>query len=579
MYYDTLTLAALRDELSDRLLGGRVQRIVRPCDLVLGLEIYAGQRFQLLLSAEPQRPAVLLVDEKLRRGTESPSPLQLLLRKHVRGARLQAIEQPPLERILRFTFHGAQGPVDLICEIMGRLSNVILVGPDNVIMESMKRIPASINRYRTILPTYPYVAPPAQDKEHPLLLTTTLLRRVLAEEPTEPLWRRLLNAVLGSSPLLAREIVYRATGEIAPSFPLEERHYARLITTTAELLRLPDTHAWSPCLAYEREGADSRPVAYAPYELTHLSDHEPVASMSIAINRLRQAQRLVDPYKKARERLCDIIDDQVRRQEARLASLRRSQISEAEIEAVQHKASAILAVAWAIKPGQTEVRVDPSQPALDPNGLSEGSQCIPLDPLLSPSENAQKLFRQYRKMKAAAQQVPSLIVEGERELAYLSQLLADVDLAEDRPQLDDVERELREAGYLSDRAKKRESKSKSEPISLRGQDGTPILVGRNSRQNEEVTFHRGAPDDIWLHAHGVPGSHVIVKCGGEAVEEDTLLLAARLAAYYSAARHQGRVQVDFTERRHVRRLRGGRPGMVTYTHEKTLVVAPKIDHE
>ena len=575
MYYDALTLAAVRDELSEHLLGGRVQRIVRPSDQALGLEIYTGERHQLLLSADAQRPGVLLLEAKLRRGPLSPSPLQLLLRKFVRGARLEAVQQPAYERVLRLTFVGQHGPVDLICEIMGRLSNIILVSPDGLIMESIKRIPSSINRYRTILPTYPYVGPPPQNKQHPLLLTPAILEQELAKQPDQPVWRRLVGAVFGISPLLAKEIVYRATGAVNPSVLLSST-YADLVMAMADLWHLPETHAWTPCIVYEGKGEDRHPIAYAPYDLTHLADRQPAESISAAISMMMAGQPTYDAYKPVRDRLHRVIDAARSKQKGRLASLQQALDPESEIEIVRFSANTIYAMAWAIKPGQDVLVADPAEWGEDMANLPEGLLHIPLDPLLSPSENAQKLFSKYRKMKAAAVQVPKLVDQTRLELDYLRQLHTEVDLAEDRAQLDEVEHELRAAGYLKQR-KKPEHMAKSKPISVHAEDGTLILVGRNSQQNDEVTFRHGASEDIWLHAHGVPGSHVIVKCRVDEVAKDTLDLAARLAAHYSAAAKEARVQVDYTERRHVRRIKGARPGMVTYTHEKTLVVTPDID--
>lgn len=577
MYYDALTLAAIRDELSNLIVGGRVQRIVQPSDLSVGLEIYAGRRYQLLLNAKAQEAGVYLLPIKPRRGRETPSPLQLLLIKYLRGSRLEAIEQPPLERILHLTFNGAHGPVTVICEIMSHYSNIILVAPDKRILEAIKHVPASVNRYRTILPQHPYVPPPPQEKEHPLLLTMETLRILLTKHNEGPLWQRIVNGVVGVSPILAREIAFRATGEVEPSMPLASDGLNRLLRVIDELFHLPQNHAWSPCVAYEGRGEERRPFAYAPYELTHLPDREPLESISTAIHRVLEARHALDPYRQVRERLHGLIREQTERQRLRLSSLQQALASAAESERLKLQANAILAMAWAIKPGQKELLVDPVQLGLEGKTLAEGLMRIPLNPLLSPSENAQELFRTYRKMQSASQEVPQLIVQAEMELAYLAQLDAEVDLAENRPQLDEIEEELKETGYLPTQEKKAKPTGRSQPLSVRSKSGMLILVGRNSFQNDEVTFRRGAPDDLWLHAHGVPGSHVLIKCGGAPVDEDTLFLGARLAAYYSSARNEPKVQVDFTPRRYVRHIKGGRPGMVTYSHEQALVVTPEID--
>lgn len=571
MYLDALTIAALRDELDERLNGGRVQRIVQPSALSIGLEVYAGRRYQLLASAEPQSPRVLLVDDKLRRGLDKPSPMQLLLAKYVRDARLEGVRQPDLERVLRFTFTGEHGTVHLVCELMGRYSNIILVSSDGFVMDAVKRVPSSLNRYRVTLPNHPYVPPPPQDKAHPRLLTPGDLLAMPAEGP---IWRRLVAGVLAISPLVAREIVHRATGDAERAGALDPATAAALVQATVDLMRLTETHAWTPCVGLAREDGAATPAAYAAYDLTHWPEREPAEGMSAAMARVLDAARPFDAYKQVRARLYALIDEQAAQQEARLASLRRSLVPEQEIEAVQAMGQAILGMAWAIQPGQEALEVDPADWGLPTDG---GTVRIPLDPALSPSENAQEKFRTYRKMRAAAEGVPALIAQGEADLAYLRQLRSDVDLAEDRPQLDAIEGELVEAGFVPRRAKASRPAAAGAPLSVHAPDGTLILVGRNSRQNDEVTFRRGGPEDLWLHAHGVPGAHVIVKSGGAAVDEDTLLEAARLAARYSAARHEAQVLVDVTERRHVRHIKGGRPGMVTYSHEWTITVRPAAE--
>jgi predicted ribosome quality control (RQC) complex YloA/Tae2 family protein len=568
MYYDALTLSAMRDELAARLLGGRVQRVVQPSAHTIGLEVYAGERHQLWLSAEASTAGVWLATDKVRRGSGTSSPLQLLLAKYVDQARLIEISQPPLERVLRLVFEGALGRLVLLCEIMGRYSNIILLGEDGLILDAIKRVPATINRYRTILPKQSYVAPPAQAKAHPLTLTLATLRQSLETASGETLWQRLVGGVTAISPLLAREIAHRASGDAEALWPLADDGTLRLLLVMQELLRLPESHAWQPCLALDEE--TGRPIAYAPYALTHLPHREEMAQISTAIQRFQEARHSFDAYAQARQRLRHLIHEGEERQGKRVEALRRSLRPAQEIEALRTRANAILANTWAMRPGQTELVVDASAWG----GAAEGETLrISLDPKLSPSENAQELFRTYRKLQAAAQEVPALIEEGELELAYLRQLRAEVELAENRLQLDEVEHELREAGYLA-AEKKRQPSGKSELLSARAPDGTLILVGRNSQQNDEVTFRRSTPDDLWLHAHGVPGAHVIIKCAGQAVHQDTLMMAARFAARYSTARSEAQVQVDCTARRYVRHIKGARPGMVTYTHETTFTASP-----
>jgi predicted ribosome quality control (RQC) complex YloA/Tae2 family protein len=572
MTFDAITLAALRQELEALCLGGRVQRIVRPTDLTVGIEIFAHRRYDLVLSAEPDAAGIYMPADKPRRGTEKPSPLQLLLRKHVRGSRLVDVTQPDLERVLCLGFEGPLGRVELICEIMGRLSNLILVSAENTVLEAAKRVPASVNRYRTILPRHPYVAPPPQKKQDPRQVTAPELCALLGAGQG-PIWRRLVDGVGAISPLLAREVVYRATGDWRSEAALDLEDCQSIVGLLHGLLAA-DARFAGAWLGFETRDGVRRAVEFAPYELSHLPDREPAADLFAAIEQVQASKGPADAYRQVRRRLLALVGEQVAKQRARLVSLRKALVPPEELETLQLQGTAILSLAWAIRPGQDLLRVDLSELGLPFGEGVVAQQQITLDPEVSPAESAQKLFREYRRLQSAGEQVPTLIAGGERELAYLHQLEADIELAEDRPQLDEVEAALVAAGYVR-RPAKRAKTTGSAPLRRHSADGTLILVGRNSQQNELVTFHLASGDDLWLHAHGVPGSHVIVRSGGGAVSEQTLQLAAQVAAYYSRSRADGRVQVDYAPRRYVHPVKGGRPGMVTYTHEEKCVVEPR----
>jgi predicted ribosome quality control (RQC) complex YloA/Tae2 family protein len=324
---------------------------------------------------------------------------------------------------------------------MGRLSNIILVDEEGLVMDAVKRVPASINRYRTVLPRHPYVPPPPQDKENPLLLTAARLGELWAEPADVPLWRRLVDTVRGISPLLAREIVYRALGTLDPEGEPGAAECQALAATLDELLHLPQTHAWAPSVGYEGEGDERAAVAYAPYALTHLLDYELVPGISAAMARVEGARAAGDPYRQARRRLNELIAEGLARQEARHASLARSLAPAADLERLQWSGNAILALGWSLAPGQTELAVEP--------GTFEGLDeplLVAVDPALTPAENANRYFREYQRVKAATEQVPTLLSETEAELAFLRQLQAEAALARIVPNWK-VEEELRRRGY------------------------------------------------------------------------------------------------------------------------------------
>ncbi len=559
--FDALTTAAIAHELRDRLLGGRVQEVLQPDPHSIGLEIYAQHaRHYLLCSIHPQAARVHLVEERLRRGVETPSPLLLLLRKHVLGARLEEITHPPYERILHFRFrHPEHGVNLLIAEIMGRLSNLILVDAAGFIRDSLKRVGPDINRVRTILPGQPYAPPPPQDKLSPDQATPARLRAALAQaDPQAPLWRALVQTIAGLSPQAARELAMRATGHT--DIPVSTADVTRIHEELEALWAPQTTGAWEPCVVYREETV----AAYAPYRLTHLGPATSVESISQAIALYHAQGGQPDPYAGLRASVAQEIQSARKRLERQRTALRRQEVDPEEAQRLRQAGEWILALSHQIRPGQEQLVVDVGE---------EKPLTIALDPQRSPVENAQDYFTRYRKAQRAAEEVPQRLEAIERELAYLDQLALELEIARSQPEIAAVREALAEAGYL--RQKPRRSAPPPGPIKETSPDGFVILVGRNSRQNDELTFRVAAPDDLWLHARDVPGAHVIIRSQGRSVPPSTIQRAAELAAYYSAARDESSVIVSVVPRRRVRRQPGGRPGQVTYTGEETVRVRPR----
>ncbi|HID62667.1 MAG TPA: fibronectin/fibrinogen-binding protein [Anaerolineae bacterium] len=563
MYFDALTMAAVADELREKILGGRVQKVLLPAPLSLGLEIYAHrERHYLLASAHTQAARVHLAGTKLRRGVETPTPLLLLLRKYARGARIDRLEQPPFERVLHIGLdHHEHGCTTLVVEVMGRHSNIVLVDAGSIVMECVKRIGPEMSRYRTILPGQPYLPPPPQEKLAPSDLTELRLRYIVeAQPPDVPLWQRLVQGLKGVSPLLAQEIVYRATGR-TDTLAGEVEKMSPLLAAIGDLLSPLENGHWQPSVVREK----GEIAVFAPYQLTHREGHELLASISQAVEGYYADAVREEPHGFLKQSLRRAIARGRERQQKKRRALERSLAARGETEALRQKGELILAYATQIAPGQTElvIELEPGQPSLT----------IALDPRSSPVENAQMYFRAYRKAKAGAEEIPALLEQVDLELRYLDQLETDLELASTQPEVQEVRAALSEAGYLKGERRRRKP-PRSQPLTLRSPDGLTIMVGKNSRQSEEVTFRRASPDDLWLHARGVPGAHVIIRSGRQKVPEATLHQAAGLAAYYSQAREATRVAVDYTRKRHVRRVKGARPGLVTYDHEQTIHVTP-----
>jgi predicted ribosome quality control (RQC) complex YloA/Tae2 family protein len=564
MYFDALTMACVADELRATVLGGRVQQVLLPDPLSVGLEIYARhQRQYLLSSAHADLGRLLLTSEKLRRGVEKETGLLLLLRKYVRGAILSAIDQPPFERILRLEFdHPEWGVTCLVVEVMGRHSNTMLVDAGNRVLDAVKRIPPHLSPARPILPGRAYTPPPPQDKLAPSDLTEYRLRQMLAAaEDKEPLWRLLVQLLRGMSPLLAREISFRALGHPRSRVSQVER-LTPLLETVEALFAPLQTGEWQPCIVLEEE----QPVAYAPYALTHLGNPQPTPSISQAIEVYTAAAASGDPYAAAKRPVREAMARARSRLEHRREALERSLQEAREADRWRQWGEWILAYAHTVTPGQTELDAD--------TGGGELLH-IPLDPDRSAVENAQAYFARYRKAQRAAKDVPRRLAETILALRDLDQLETDLELAANRPEIDQVKATLVDRGHVRSKRRKPARMARSQPLSLTSPDGLTILVGRNSHQNDEVTFRQAKADDWWFHARGVPGAHVIVRAAGQEVPPGTLQRATELAAYFSRLRAESDVLVDYTQRRYVRRIPGAAPGLVTYSQEQTMRVVPR----
>jgi predicted ribosome quality control (RQC) complex YloA/Tae2 family protein len=603
--YDILTIAAVTDELSATIGNGRVQRIGLVDARTIGAEIYAGgRRRYLIASADDQRPRLRLADAMPSLDTALVTPFGLLLRKHVRGGVILGIDQPPLERLVRLSIAKRRTPlktddetaswdeengegeeslpeeeadlrfVTLVVELMGRHSNLILVDNDGLIMESAKRVTPAMSRVRIVLPRLPYVPPPPLDRPDPRAATGETVAALLGGlVPDADLSRALVSGFRGVSPTVAREVAFRVAGAsdaraggLAPDAP---EVIARELRVILEPLRTGD---WRPRVYRERDEEDEGAVVtFAAIPMAHLAaeyHEEAIASLSEAAALAEGGRGRAAPVRHAqrRERLLAAVSAARERAERRLASLAEQLARVGEAERLKTNGELIYAYLWQIELGQTALEV-------------EGER-IPLDPDRSPSENAQAYFERYRKAQGASVHLPALEEETRAEIAYLEQLATLVAQAPGFAELEALAAEWSEGQETNAlpgaRPKRKRAKSPGRPRPLLDDAGNAVYIGRSGPQNDLITFDLAGPDDTWLHARDVGGSHVIVRWQRPDAPEDeqTIAAAAALAAWYSAARESGAVEVDVARRRHVRKIKGGRPGMVTYRNERTIRVQP-----
>jgi predicted ribosome quality control (RQC) complex YloA/Tae2 family protein len=568
MHFDALTLAGVAAELTETLLPGRVQQVILPDEKSVGMEIYANrQRHYLLLSAHAQASRVHLVERKLRRGVDRETPLLLLLRKYARGAALTQISLPrPFERVIQFHLdHPEHGVSFLILEPMGRLSNLLLLDAGQIIRAALHPVPPGENAQRVLLPRHPYTLPPAQEKLPPLPDGSPDYEGRLhaAIRGEGRIWKGLLAGVDGISPTLAREIAWRAAGD--EDAAVDGANLALVQAHMAQLWSMPQRGDWQPGTILGDEG---EVAGFAAYELNFTGDFVPATGISQALDTFygekeRDDAGAKDAYAGVRNSVAALLKGARERIERQLAALAQDEPAPGEPGQTRLQAEWLLALSSQVQPGQSTLEVP----------TAEGTLAIPLDPRLTPVEQAERLFDRAAKQSRAAEIIPQRRAQLQADLAFVAELQNDLALAENQPEIGAVREELRAAGYLRTRRKHRQNTpDRSQPLRFLSAEGFPILVGRNARQNEQVTFEMANGNDRWLHVRDVPGSHVVIRCGGQPVSPESLRAAAQLAAYFSSRRGEGAVAVAVTERRFVTRMPGGHRGQVHFREEETLTV-------
>lgn len=560
MSIDTFTTTALAAELSAKLVGGRVQDSVEIDRESFGFEVYANrERHYLLLSADNQAPRALIAPEKLRRGVQTASTLGLLIRNRIEGLFLKAVQQPPYERILIFDFVGEDITLQLILEMMPRRANLILTD-GSLILECARRVGPQDNRYRIILPKHAYVPPPPlEGKLSPDEVTPDALERLLRQNNKDKAHSVLTKGIMGFSPLLSREVVFRAYQDLTVGAADANPYnlYAAYESLVPRLLR-GDFEAG---LVVDDSG-NPQDIFVAP--LQHI-EWQPTASVSDALNQLYGELKGEAAYEAARKPIYDQIAKARDKIRGKLISLQREATDQSEIEHLRMSGELLLAYQYTLTPGQTilEAQYDPEGAPL----------VIKIDSAMTPLENAQRYFERYEKKKRAAAQIPERIEETNLELEYIDQLEVDLMLSENWDDIGEVQATLQKRGYWQGKKYAQPKGGKSGPYKVTVGKFV-IFVGRNARQNDQL-LDKSDPFDLWMHVRGAAGSHVVIKTNAKPVPDDVLYTAASYAAYYSKKRSEQKVDVMVAERRHVRKLKGGHPGQVLVHQERsTILVEP-----
>ena len=569
MAFDAFYLSAVLKELS-ALTEPRVEKIHQPArdTVILHLRHREG-RCKLLFAMNPTAPRLHLTTASPENPPEPPM-FCMLLRKHLSGGRLMGISQLPMERCAVFTFECMDEMGDLvqrklIAELMGRTCNLYLLSPEGRIIDCLRRVGLDESAKRQALPGLYYQDPEPVTKKNPLELTAECYVNLFSKPGADLLAQRLMDELGGLSPLVCREAALYACGDVDAR--LEKGDIAAISEKIAEFFK---ENLENPAPYYYAQNGIPKQFAFCPIHqyggCTRAESFSGLLDMFYTVRDRNDAMRQKSQsVRKTVQNLCTRLTRKLAIQEKELEAT-------FDRERLRQLGDILTANIHKITKGQTLVRVE------DFYDEEMKEIEIPLSPILSPQQNAAKFYKDYTRMKNAEKELTRQIQLGEGELEYLKSVLEELNRADSDQALEEIKQELQAGGYLrADSGKKRVKTGKLPPLRFESTDGFTIYVGRNNRQNEELTFKSARKDDIWLHASKVHGSHVIIACAGQSVPDDTVTQAAQLAAYYAETTGGQNIPVDVTAVRQVKKIPNGKPGMVIYHTYKTVIVNPYPD--
>lgn len=570
MSLDGAFLHIVRNELLP-LVGSRVDKVYQPSreEIVISLRTPKDGAKKLILSANSMSARVNLTSAAFE-NPQQPPMLCMLMRKHLGGGRLLDIRQDGLERILYFDFECTNEIGDivtntLIAEIMGRHSNIILVR-DGRVIDSVKRVTDDISSVRRILPNIVYETPPREDRLCLLQCSADDVITAIEDSP-ERLSKKLTAVLEGVSPIFTRECAYYAAKDV-------DVVCNGLSDSAKDRLRFIINKA-KRALDGEAEFTIVSELSGKKKDLCFINIEQ--YSTGMLISHCESANGLLDSFyaaagktERTKQRAHDLLKLLLNTYEriSRKLELQKKELADcSEREVFRVCGDLINANIYRLEKGMTKCTLE--------DFYTGEEREITLDARLTPAQNAQKYYNEYRKLDTAEKMLTELIGKGQQELVYIDSVFDAVSRTESEADLAEIRRELREQGYLKGGVRPDEKvKKQSEPLKFRSSEGFDILVGRNNRQNDQLTLKTAKATDIWLHTQGIAGSHVIIKTEGREVPEQTLFEAAQLAAYHSKGRESSQVPVDYVAVKFVKKPAGAKPGMVIFTNNRTLFVAP-----
>ncbi len=579
MAFDGVTIANVVHEMKQQIIGGRVYKIAQPesDELLLTIKTSEGQK-RLFLSADASLPLIYFTENN------KPSPMTapnfcMLLRKHLQNGRITDISQPGLERIVQIEIEHLDEMGDLcrkklIIEIMGKHSNIIFCNDKDVIIDSIKHISAAVSSVREVLPGKQYFIPETQNKLDLLSLDyDTFINGVLSKP--QPVFKAVYTGLTGISPVLAQQLCYEAgvDGD-RPGAALTDSDKSRLFAALQNLKQRITAGDFHPGIVYSSTAAGhKKPVEFAAVPLTMFLGGETYieahGSMSGLLEHYYAEKNTITRIRQKSADLRRIVQTALERNVKKYDLQLRQMKDTEKRDTFRIYGELLNTYGYSAAPGDKSIEVL--------NYYTNEPLLIPLDPTLTAKENAQKYFEKYNKMKRTYEALTELTAEVKTEIEHLESISNALDIALQEEDLVQIKEELSQSGYIRKKGGDKRAKITSKPFHYISSDGYHIYVGKNNFQNDELTFKFASGNDWWFHAKGIPGSHVIVKTEGDTELPDRVFEeAGRLAAHYSKGREQEKVEIDYIQKKHVKKPAGGKPGFVVYYTNYSLMIDSDI---
>lgn len=573
MAFDGITIANIVSELNRTITGGKINKIAQPenDELLITVKNQKTQ-YRLFISASASLPLIYLT------GSNKPSPLTapnfcMLLRKHIGSGKILSVTQPGLERIIQIKLEHLNEMGDLcrkylMIEIMGKHSNIIFCDEDFVIIDSIKHVSSHMSSVREVLPGRDYFIPQTQEKQNPLTVSYEEFLEKVLQRPCS-VSKALYLSLTGISPLIGEELCARASIDGGlPTDSLSDIEKVHLYHTFSRMMEDVSSSNFSPGIIYR----DSEPVEYASFPLSMYGDLKRVTydSISEMLESYYAEKNIVTKMRQKSAQLRRVVQSALERSSKKLILQKKQQKDTDKKDKYRIYGELINTYGYNLEPEQKSFE------AL--NYYTNEMITVPLDPALTPSENAKKYFERYSKLKRTQEALSVLIKETCEELEHLESISMALDMAMSEDDLAQLRDELAEYGYIRRKNTdgRRKKKNQFQPLHYVSSDGFHIYIGKNNFQNDELTFKFASGNDWWFHAKGQPGSHVIVKTEGEELPDRTFEEAGRLAAYYSKGRSAPKVEIDYTQKKNIKKPRGGKPGFVVYYTNYSLLIDPDI---